>query len=54
MSSTSLTKWTQDSMGKVLAKTVARCLSNEDNRRDFELWYEKTYGKKYIWKKESA
>lgn len=53
MSTTHLTSWTRNSIGKTLARTVSRYLQNKEHRREFEVWYEKTYGKKYVWKKRS-
>ena len=53
MSTTNLTSWTHNSLGRILAKKVSRYLEDKEHRREFELWYEKTYGKKYVWKKGS-
>lgn len=46
-----LTPFTKRSLGKVLSKSVSTALEDPVKRREFEVWYEKTYGKKYIWKK---
>ncbi len=53
MSETQLSSWTQNSLGRILARTVSRHLQSAEHRREFEIWYEKTYGKKYVWKKGS-
>lgn len=53
MSTAHLSSWTQNSLGRILARTVSQHLQSEEHRREFEVWYEKTYGKKYIWKKGS-
>lgn len=53
MSPVTLPNWTANSLGRMLAKKVSRYLEIEEHRREFEEWYEKTYGKKYVWKKGS-
>ncbi len=54
MSTAQLSSWTQNSLGRLLARTVSRYLQSAEHRREFEAWYEKTYGKKYTWKKGSG
>ena len=34
----------------LLAQRVRCFFTDEEHRRQFEAWYEKRYGKKYIWK----
>ena len=53
MRTAQLSSWTQNSLGRTLARTVSRYLQSAEHRREFEAWYEKTYGKKYVWKKGS-
>ncbi len=43
----------EKSLAKVLSKSVSAAFQDPQNRREFEAWYEKTYGKKYVWKKGS-
>ena len=33
-----------------LGKVVSKVLSSSEARKEFEEWYEKTYGKEYVWK----
>ena len=47
------TPFTKRSLGKALSKSVSTTLEDPAKRREFEVWYEKTYGKKYVWKKGS-
>ena len=54
MSTAQLSSWTQNSLGRLLARTVSRYLQSAEHRREFEAWYEQTYGKKYTWKKGSG
>lgn len=54
MSTAQLSSWTQNSLGRLLARKVSRYLQSAEHRREFEAWYEKTYGKKYTWKKGSG
>lgn len=39
---------------KTIAKCVQRYMANEENRRNFEIWYEQNYGKKYEWRERSS
>ena len=50
MSETQLSSWTQNSLSHILARTVSQHLQSAEHRREFEIWYEMTYGKKYVWK----
>ena len=34
-----------------LVQKVREFFKDEENRREFETWYEKRYGKKYEWKR---
>jgi len=43
-------EWAKKSLSRILAKKVSEHLRKEENRNDFELWYEKKYGKPYEWK----
>jgi len=43
----------EKSLAKVLVKSVSATFQDPQKRREFEAWYEKTYGKKYVWKKGS-
>ena len=36
-----------------LFRKVFKCLQNKENRRDFEEWYLKKYGKPYEWRKHN-
>jgi len=38
-------------LGRLVAKTVIEYLSTEEHKHEFEDWYQKTYGKPYIWNK---
>jgi hypothetical protein len=38
----------------LLAQRVRNFFKEEENRREFEVWYENRYGKKYEWKKVTA
>lgn len=51
MSAALLEGWRQESMSRLLVKTVSRYLQDKEHRREFEEWYFQTYGKKYEWKK---
>ena len=35
----------------LLAQKVRNYFKEEENRREFEVWYDARYGKKYEWKK---
>lgn len=35
---------------KLLSRKVTEYFKNEENRKDFEAWYERRTGKKYQWK----
>ncbi len=45
--------WECRSLSKLLARIVSKEFESEDKRKEFEQWYEKTYGRKYVWKKGS-
>jgi len=53
MSKAQLMSPTRNSLGRILARTVSQYFEDKEHRREFEAWYEKTYGKKYVWKKGS-
>lgn len=38
----------------LLSQRVRNFFKDEGNRREFEVWYENRYGKKYEWKKVTA
>lgn len=46
-----LTSPSRNSLGRILARTVSHYFEDKEHRREFEAWYEETYGKKYVWKK---
>ncbi len=46
-----LNSWSSRSLSKILARTVKDYLRKEENRRDYEQWYQQKYGKTYQWKK---
>ena len=48
-----ITPFAKRLLGKALSKSVSTTLENPVKCREFEVWYEKTYGKKYVWKKGS-
>lgn len=54
MSTAQLSSWTQKNLGRMLACTVSQYLQSKEHRRAFEMWYEQTYGKKYVWKKKDG
>lgn len=54
MGKTQLSSWTRENLGHTLSHIVSKYLQDSEHRREFETWYEKTYGKKYIWKKGSV
>lgn len=37
-------------LSSLLARSVREYFKDEENRRKFESWYEKEYGKTYEWK----
>ena len=49
-----ITPFAKRSLGKVLVQSVSAALQHPEHRREFEAWDEKTYGKKYTWKKGSG
>ena len=51
MSKAQLMSPTRNSLGRILARTVSQYFEDTEHRREFEAWYEKTYGKQYVWKK---
>lgn len=38
----------------LIAQSTREYFRDEGNRREFEVWYENRYGKKYEWKKVTA
>ncbi len=35
---------------RLIRRSVTECLRKEKNRKEFEEWYLKEYGKPYVWK----
>lgn len=38
-------------IARAAIQAVAQCFRDENNRREFEAWYEAKYGQKYVWRK---
>lgn len=50
MSTPTIESNAMERLSRILAQTVIKYFDDAEHRRDFEIWYEKTYGKKYVWK----
>lgn len=52
MSAAIIPKENQTVFGRAVCSAVKTFFENETNRRAFEEWYLKNYGKPYVWKGE--